>query len=153
MASVIGARFDFDVHNQRRLREHQGADREETLQRFRRVITSTTAASGHTPAWLGEVVVHAQDTLRPLRIEHTPPVETVASVTEFYASRDFTVPSHSAIKDLRLQATDSPFATGDGPLVTGTTLALTMAMAGRAGFRADLRGEGVEILVERHTSV
>ncbi len=149
VASVVGARFDFDVHNQRRLEEHRGATPEQTLHRFRQVVTSTTAASGHTPAWLGEVVVHGQDIRRPLGIDHTPPIDTVTEVASFYASRDFTVPSHSAIKDLRLEATDGPFVTGDGPLVTGTTLALTMAMAGRTEFYADLEGDGVLILRER----
>ncbi len=54
--------------------------------------------------------------------------------------------SHTAIKGLRLEAVDGPFATGDGPLVTGTTLALTMAMAGRATFCDDLDGAGVDTL-------
>ncbi len=149
LASVLGARFDFGVHNQRRLSEHRGVTPDETLHRFRKVITSTTAASGHTPAWLGEVVVHGQDIRRPLGIERTPPIDTVTEVASFYASRDFTVPSHSAIKDLRLAATDGPFVTGDGPLVAGSTLALTMAMAGRTEFYADLEGEGVLLLRER----
>ena len=116
------------------------------------MATSTTAASGHTPAWLCEVVVHSQDILSPLGIQHAPPVETVTEVAEFYASRDFTVPSHTAIKDLRLVATDGPFTTGAGPLVTGTTLALTMVMAGRTAFAAGLEGDGVETLLERHTT-
>ena len=34
-ASVIGARFDFDLHNDRRLAEHRGATPAETLERFR----------------------------------------------------------------------------------------------------------------------
>ncbi len=153
LASVIGARFDPDVHNQRRLREHQGAHPEETLQRFRRIITSTTAASGHTPAWLGEVVVHAQDIRYPLGIEHIPPIGTVTAVARFYASRDFTVASRSAIKNLRLQATDGPFVTGEGPVVVGSTRALTMAMAGRSVFCDDLQGDGAPILRARCATV
>ncbi len=149
LGSVLGARFDFDVHNQRRLAEHRGADPDETLQRFRRIITSTTAPSVHTPAWLGEVVVHSQDIRCPLGIERTPPTQAVTQVAEFYAGRDFTVASRSAIAGLRVEATDGPFATERGPLVTGTTLALTMAMAGRAAFCADLDGDGVATLRER----
>lgn len=149
LASVVGARFDFEVHNQRRLREHQGANPEETLQRFRRVITSTTAPSGHTPAWLGEVVVHGEDIRRPLGIAYVPPIDAVTEVAYFYASRNFTVAGRSAIRDLRLQATDGPFVTGEGPLVAGTTLALTMGMAGRADFCKDLEGDGVPTLLDR----
>ncbi|WP_175586034.1 maleylpyruvate isomerase family mycothiol-dependent enzyme, partial [Nocardia cyriacigeorgica] len=47
LLSVLGARFDFDLHNARRLAEHRGTTPAETLERFRAVVTSTTAASGH----------------------------------------------------------------------------------------------------------
>lgn len=149
LASVLGARFDFDLHNDRRLAEHRGATPAETLERFRRTITSTTAASGHTAAWLGEVIVHAQDVRRPLGLRRTPPVEAVTEVARFYASRDFTVASRSTAEGLRLEATDGPFATGAGPVVTGTTLALTMAMAGRRAYCDDVAGPGAPVLRER----
>ena len=142
-ASVLGARLDFDVHNDRRLAEHRGATPAETLERFRRVITSTTAPLGQTAAFLGEVIVHAQDIRRPLGLPRTPSVDIVTPVACFYARRDFAVPSRSAIKGLRLEATDGSFATGTGPLVSGTTLALTMAMAGRSVYCDDLAGPGV----------
>jgi uncharacterized protein (TIGR03083 family) len=149
LKSVLGARFDFDLHNQRRLAEHRGPNPGETLAGFRRVVASTTAPSGHTAAFLGEVIVHSQDIRRPLGIERTPPIDTVTPVAEFYAARDFAVPSRRAIKGLRLEATDGAFATGTGPLVSGTTLALTMAMAGRSAFCDDLAGDGVALLRSR----
>jgi len=152
LASVVGARLDFDLHNQRRMAEHRGADPDETLQQFRRIVSSTTAPSDHVTAWLGEVVVHAQDIRRPLGIEGAPAIDRVTQVANFFARRDFTVNSHKAIKGLRLEAVDGPFATGDGPLVTGTTLALTMAMAGRVAFCDDLDGDGVATLRGRSMS-
>ncbi|MER7459146.1 maleylpyruvate isomerase family mycothiol-dependent enzyme [Micromonospora sp. NPDC126480] len=148
-ASVLGARFDFDRHNDRRLAEHRGATPDETLARFRRVIDSTTSTFGPTEAWLGEVIVHAQDIRRPLGIGRTPPVEAVSPVARFYAGRDFTVAGRSATAGLRVEATDGPFTAGDGPLVRGTTLALTMAMAGRSAYCDDLTGPGVSTLRER----
>ena len=149
LRSIVGARFDPDLHNARRLAEHRGATPAGTLERFRRVVPSTTAASGHTAAWLGEVVVHAQDVRRPLGIERAPAVAAVTEVARFFARRDFAVPSRTAAAGLRLEATDGPFATGRGPLVTGTTLALTMAMAGRAVYCDELDGPGVAALRER----
>lgn len=146
LASMAGARFDPAIHNQRRLVEHRGPTPAATLERFRSVVDSTTAASGHTPAWLGEVIVHAADIRRPLGIEHATNVDAVTAVARFFASRDFTVPSASAITGLRLEATDGPFTAGDGPRVRGTTHALTLAMAGRRGFLIDLTGPGVAIL-------
>ena len=148
-ASVLGARFDFDLHNDRRLAEHRGTTPAETLERFRRVTTSTTAPLGPTAAWLGEVVVHAQDIRRPLGIVRTPAVDVVTLVADFYARRDFAVRSRSVINGLRLEATDGSFAAGTGPLVSGTTLALTMAMAGRRGYCDDLAGAGVHTLRAR----
>ncbi|MGB9307242.1 MAG: hypothetical protein WCB92_27250 [Mycobacterium sp.] len=134
---------------ERRLAEHRGATPAETLERFRRVVASTTAPLGPTAAFLGEVIVHAQDIRRPLGLPRTPSVDVVIPVASFYARRDFAVPSHSAIKGLHLEATDGSFATGTGPLVTGTTLALTMAMAGRSAYCDDLAGPGVPALRAR----
>jgi len=147
--SALGARFDFDLHNERRLVEHRGRTPAETLERFRSIITSTTSAPGPTAAWLGEVVVHAQDIRRPLGLVRVPAVEAVTEVARFYARRSFAVPSRNMIEGLRLEATDGPFASGAGPLASGTTLALTMAMAGRLAYCGDLTGPGASILRDR----
>jgi len=148
-ASVFGARFDFDLHNDRRLAEHRGETPAETLERFRQILTSTTSAPGPTVAWLGEVVVHAQDIRRPLGLARVPAVGAVTEVARFYARRNFAVASRTAIEGLRVEATDGPFAAGAGTLVSGTTLALTMAMAGRRAYCDDLTGPGVAILRAR----
>ncbi|MEU7767290.1 maleylpyruvate isomerase family mycothiol-dependent enzyme [Nocardia sp. NPDC049190] len=151
LASMLGAHFDADLHNDRRLAEHRGATPAETLERFQAVVTSTTAASGHTAAWLGEVVVHAQDIRRPLGLSRTPSIAATTEVARFFATRNFTVPSRTLIEDLRLEATDGPFAVGTGPLIRGTTIALTMAMAGRHAYRDDLTGPGAPTLLARCT--
>ncbi|HXC77937.1 MAG TPA: maleylpyruvate isomerase family mycothiol-dependent enzyme [Candidatus Acidoferrum sp.] len=151
-ASVLGARFDFDLYNDRRLAEYRGATPAETLERFRRIVTSTTSAPVPTAACLGEIVVHAQDIRRPLGLARTPPLGAVTEVARFYARRNSTVASRTAIEGLRVEATDGPFATGAGPLVSGTTLALTMAMAGRSAYCDDLSGSGVSVLLARCSS-
>jgi uncharacterized protein (TIGR03083 family) len=151
LTSVLGARFDFDLHNDRRLAEQRGATPQETLERFRRIVASTTSF-GPTAAWLGEVVVHAQDIRRPLGLERVPSIEAVTEVARCYARRDFTVAGRSAIEGLRLEATDGPFATGAGPLVSCTTLALTMAMAGRLAYCDDLTAPGVPTARTRCTA-
>ena len=149
MRSVFGARFDFDEHNARRLAEHRGATPAETLDRFRAIITSSTAPFGHPAAWLGEVIVHAQDIRHPLGLSGRPSATAATEVAEFYASRNFTVNSRTAIEGLRVEATDGPFATGTGPLVSGSTVALVMAMAGRAEYCEELEGAGAAILRSR----
>lgn len=147
--SVVAARFDFDLHNRRRMAEYRGATPAETLERFRNAITATTAASGHTPAWLGEVVVHGQDIRHPLGLPRTPAIEAVTEVARFFAERDFAVNSRTAVRGLRLEAIDGPFESGSGPLVRGTTLALVMAMAGRVVYCDELVGAGVATLRSR----
>lgn len=149
LGSMAAARFDPAVHNDRRLRTHLGDSPAQTLARFRAVSGSTTAPTRDTAAWLGEVVVHAQDIRRPLELRTAPPVETVTPVLRFFVTRDFTVRSKSAAQGLRLEATDGPFAHGSGPLARGSTLALTMALAGRSAYGTDLTGPGADLLRER----
>ena len=149
LRSMIGARFRPDVHNQRRLEERRGSSPAETLDRFRAVINSTIAPSSDTPAYLGEVVVHAQDIRRPLGLRRSPSVDALTPVAEFYARRDFAVRSRTHAAGLQLRADDGPFIAGTGPLITGSTLALVMTMAGRAAYLEDLRGPGVPTLRSR----
>lgn len=149
LRSMIGARFRPDVHNQRRLDEHRSSTPAGTLERFRAVIRSTTAPSGHTPAYLGEVVVHAQDIRRPLGLPRTPGIDALTPVAEFFVRHNFTVASRTHAAGLQLRAEDGPFRAGTGPLVTGSTLALVMGMAGRAIYLDELDGPGVPILRSR----
>jgi uncharacterized protein (TIGR03083 family) len=149
LRSMLAARFRPDVHNQRRLAEHRGKTPEETLDRFRAVIRSTTAPSGHTPAYLGEIVVHAQDIRQPLGLPRTPSIDMLTPVAEFFARRNFTVSSRTYAAGLQLCANDGRFASGTGPLVTGSTLALVMTMAGRQTYLNQLDGPGLPILRSR----
>ena len=149
MRSIVGARFRVGVHNQRRLVEHRGRTPAETLDQFRAIVDSTTAPSGHTPAYLGEVVVHAQDIRQPLGLLRRPDVGALTPVADFLARRDFAVASRTAVAGLQLRADDGPFAAGSGPLVTGSTLALVMSMAGRAPYVEQLNGPGASTLRKR----
>ena len=149
LRSMAGARFRPAVHNQRRLAEHRGSTPVETLAGFRAIIDSTVAPSAHTPAYLGEVVVHAQDIRYPLGLSRTPSLDALTPVAEFFARRNFAVPSWSRVTDLELRADDGPFAAGRGPLVAGPTLALVMSMAGRPAYLAELSGPGVQLLRTR----
>ena len=149
LAGVIRCRFDFDQQVAMRLAEQLGATPAETMDRFRSVLTSTTKPPVPTLAMLGETIVHAQDIRLPLGIRHDYPIETLTRVAEYYQGSDLPVLTKTRIKGLRLAATDGPFNTGSGPLVSGTTLALTMAMAGRGSYCDELRGDGCATLRKR----
>lgn len=149
LRSIVAARFRPDVHNERRLAEHRGPTPAATLAAFRAAVDSRTAATGDLWAWLGEVVVHGADIREPLGIASVPAPDAVVVVAEGFARRDFAVTSRSTAKGLRLVATDSEFTSGEGPTVTGTTLDLVLAMAGRPAALPRLTGNGVPTLAER----
>ena len=149
LAGVIRCRFDFDKQVAMRLAEQLGATPAETIGRFRSVLTSTTKPPLPTLAMLGETIVHAQDIRLPLGIRRDFPVEALTRVAEYYQGSDLPVLTKKRITGLRLVATDGPFNTGYGPLVSGTTLALTMAMAGRRAYCDALEGDGAATLRER----
>ncbi|MFD5113112.1 maleylpyruvate isomerase family mycothiol-dependent enzyme [Streptomyces sp. NPDC058391] len=149
LAGVIRCRFDFDKQVAMRLAEQLGSTPAETLERFRRVVPSRTKPPVPATAMLGETIVHAEDIRRPLGIRRDYPIETVTRVAEYYQGSDLVVPAKGRIGGLRLVADDGPFRTGSGALVSGRTLALMMAMTGRAAYLEELEGDGVERLRER----
>ncbi|MEV0589299.1 maleylpyruvate isomerase family mycothiol-dependent enzyme [Nonomuraea sp. NPDC050310] len=150
LAGVIRCRFDFDKQVAMRLAEQLGASPAETLARFARVVESTTKPPLPVIAMLGEAVVHAEDIRGPLGLRNASPIGTLTLVAEYYQGSDQVVAARRRIAGLRLAATDGPFATGSGPLVSGTTLALIMATTGRMAYCDELEGDGVEILRGRH---
>src|ERR1700752_1955703 len=152
MAGVIRCRFDFDRQVAMRLAEHMGATPAETLSRFPGVITRTTKPPLPVVAMLGETVVHGEDIRRPLRIDRDYPVTTLTTVADHYQGSDLPVLAKRRVSGLRLSATDGPFTAGVGPQVSGTTLALVMAMAGRAPYCDELDGDGAAILRERQAT-
>ncbi|OLT18836.1 hypothetical protein BJF78_11565 [Pseudonocardia sp. CNS-139] len=149
LAGVIRCRFDFDRQVRMRLDEQLGASGADTLARFRRTVTSTTSPPLPRLAMLGETVVHGEDVRRPLGLRRAHPIGMLTRVAEYYRGSDQVVLAKGRVHDLRLTATDGPFAAGSGAAVSGPTIALVMAMTGRGAFCADLTGEGVATLRAR----
>ncbi|MEU0692605.1 maleylpyruvate isomerase family mycothiol-dependent enzyme [Streptomyces niveus] len=149
LAGVIRCRFDFDKMVAMRLAEHLGSSPAETLERFRRSVPSTTKPPVPAIALLGETIVHGEDIRRPLGIRRPYPVSTLTLVAEYYRGTDQVVLAKGRIGGLRLVADDGPFTAGSGQLVSGSTVALIMAMTGRAPYCDDLEGDGVETLRAR----
>ncbi len=152
LAGVLRCRFDFDKMIAMRLAEQLGVTPAETLARFRRVVTSTVKAPVPVEAVLGEAIVHGEDIRRPLGLQRDYPITTLTGLARFYQGSDLVVPARRRIAGLRLQADDGPFATGSGPVVSGRTLALIMAMAGRGAYCDELGGDGVTALRARCTT-
>ena len=149
LAGLARCRFDVDRMVDMRLREQLGSTPAETLRRFRGVVDSRTAPSGHVDAWLGEIVVHGEDVRRPLGISHPYAPAALERVARFFAARDFTVPSKRRSAGLRLEASDGPFTVGEGPAVRGRTVDLVLAMAGRPVALEHLEGPGLTTFAAR----
>ncbi|MFI8202591.1 maleylpyruvate isomerase family mycothiol-dependent enzyme [Streptomyces sp. NPDC085937] len=149
LAGVVRCRFDFDKQVALRLAEQLGAGPGETLGRFRRAVPSTTKPPLPVIAMLGETVVHGEDIRRPLGIRRAYPTGTATALAEYYSGTDLVVVARGRTCGLRLVADDGPFATGSGPLVSGRTVDLIMAMTGRTVYCDELRGDGVELLRSR----
>jgi hypothetical protein len=98
---------------------------------------------------LGETIVHAQDIRVPLGIRRDYPIGALTQLAENSQGSDLPVLTKTRAKGLRLVATDGRFTTGSGPLVSGPTLALIMAMAGRGAYCDELQGDGAATLRER----
>lgn len=148
LRSMIGARFDPDVHNRRRLEEFRGSTPEETLERFAG-IGPIGLPRKESVGGLGEMIVHGEDIRRPLGIRHDPDPEGLAAVAGFFATKDFAVNSKTLVEGLRLCAADTELAYGSGPEVNGRLLDLVMAMAGRREAVTALEGDGVAVLLGR----
>jgi uncharacterized protein (TIGR03083 family) len=92
-----------------------------------------------------ETCVHLRDIARPLGLDIDVPVAhwriLLGYLTSSTAARALAPPGRLA--GLRLVATDTDFAAGEGALVTGRAEALGMAITGRRAALADLSGSGV----------
>lgn len=149
MRSMLLAKFKPNKHNQRQLARYLGDTPAGTMEIYRNSIDNITAPTKDYPAWLGEVIVHGQDIARPLSLRLEPNPIAVEEVTRFYAMKDFAVNSKSLVSGLTLEAIDSDFRFGSGPLVRGQLLDLVMTMAGRPIYLVELDGDGIAELNHR----
>jgi hypothetical protein len=98
---------------------------------------------------LGEAVIHSADIRRPLGMSREYPVEALTRVADFFKGSNLLIGAKRRITGLALRATDTGWATGTGPEVTGPHLSLVLAMTGRSAALVDLSGEGLATLRSR----
>ncbi len=143
------AGFRFNVFADRGARRLGALSPEELVRRLRARTTTTNHPPAPVIAMLGEIVVHGEDIRRPLDLEHQYPEAALVAVADNYKKTNILVGSRRRITGLRLRATDSDWAYGDGPEVSGPLISLILAMTGRTDGLRDLAGEGVSVLVAR----
>jgi uncharacterized protein (TIGR03083 family) len=148
-SKMVGAGFSLKKMQSKDMTVERGDSPTETLARFKEVADWSRHPPGPNDSWLGEVLVHSEDIRRPLGISHLYPTGAVIEVADFYKRSNMIIGTKRRIDGLRLEATDTEWSHGDGPLVKGPIMSLLMAMTGRRAPMADLSGDGVTTLEAR----
>jgi uncharacterized protein (TIGR03083 family) len=146
---LLLAGFRFNVFTDRGARRLSAIGPDELVRRLQARTTTTNHPPAPVMAMLGEIIVHGEDIRRPLGLEHQPPMPAVVAVADSWKGTNLLLGAKRRITGLRLQATDTDWAHGDGPEVSGPLLALVLAMVGRKQVHPDLTGEGVAVLATR----
>jgi uncharacterized protein (TIGR03083 family) len=149
LAGMIASGFRISRLTEKRIAEERSGGPAATLAAFRGVETATSAPPGPKLSWLGEALVHAEDIRRPLGIAHEYPVDSVTAVTEFYAGSNVLIGGKRRVAGLTLQATDTEWSLGSGPVVAGPARALMLATTGRKAALDELSGPGLATLRSR----
>ena len=149
LVGMLTSGFRLSRMTEKRIAEERAGGPAATLAAFRAVETATSAPPGPKLSWLGEALVHAEDIRRPLGIAHQYPLASVTAVTDFYASSNVLIGGKNRVAGLTLQATDTDWAHGSGPVVSGPAVALMLATTGRKAALDELSGPGVETLRAR----
>ena len=96
--------------------------------------------------------IHLRDVAAPLGLPTTPPVDDWAAVLGFLVTpraRSGGFLPRGRLDGLRLEATDAPWAHGEGDPVRGRSEALAMSVAGRPVLLEELAGPGAATLRRR----
>jgi uncharacterized protein (TIGR03083 family) len=149
VGKMIASGFSLKKLQAKDIVSERGDSPGDTLARFKAVVDSTKHPPGPLDAWLGEAIVHSEDIRRPLGIAHDYPTEASVRVADFYKRSNLLIGTKKRIDGLRLVATDVDWSHGHGPEVSGTIVALVVAMTGRKAALADLTGDGVTMLSAR----
>ena len=149
LTKFAGAGFSFSTLNDKQVALLAAGGPTATLAAFRAVETATSSPPGPKDSWLGEALVHSEDIRRPLGLHRDYPRPAVTRALAFYAGRNAIIGGKKRVAGLTLRATDTDFAIGSGPEVTGPAMALLLATTGRTAALDDLTGPGLATLRAR----
>ncbi|MDP9317898.1 MAG: maleylpyruvate isomerase family mycothiol-dependent enzyme [Actinomycetota bacterium] len=149
VVSLAASGFSFPKYADKELAKYVGSTPHEALALFRAAAHRTTAPPGRGETWMGETVVHSEDVRRPLEIGHTYDMAALRRVADFYAGSNLIIGAKKRVEGVRLEATDTDWTKGDGPVAQGPMLAIVLAMTGRKPGIDELTGEGVGLLRQR----
>ncbi|MFJ2738895.1 maleylpyruvate isomerase family mycothiol-dependent enzyme [Streptomyces sp. NPDC087440] len=149
VAAMVRARFDFDRQNAAGVARERGATPRQTLERLRQAAGRRSTPPAPLDTRLVEEVVHGEDIRRPLGLTHLYAPEAVVRALRLQTRTSASMGgAKERVAGVRLAATDSDVIIGDGPEVSGTALALLLAVSGRKSALDELDGPGVAVLTK-----
>jgi len=146
---LIAAGFRFNVFTDRAAKRLAAVGPAELVRRLKARTTTTNHPPAPVMAMLGEIIVHGEDIRRPLGLDHRAPEPALVAVADGWKKSNLLIGSKRRIAGLRLRATDTDWAHGEGPEVAGPLVSLVLAMTGRKGAHGDLSGPGLDTLASR----
>jgi uncharacterized protein (TIGR03083 family) len=149
MKGMVVNGFRFNTMMDRAARRTGALPPPEIVERLRATTTTTNRPPAPVVTMLGEIVVHGEDIRRPLGLQEEPDSEALAACLEMYSKTSFPVGAKKRIAGLRVIATDTDWAHGAGPEVTGPGLSLLLAVLGRSAGLDGLAGDGLGTLRSR----
>jgi uncharacterized protein (TIGR03083 family) len=145
-AKFAAAGFNFDKFTGKQVAVEGSDGPAATLAAFRAAHDRTTSPPGPKETWLGEAFVHGEDIRRPLGMSRDYPLPDVARALGFYTRSNAIIGGKKRVAGLTLEATDSDFTAGSGPLVEGPVVSLLLAASGRKAALDELSGPGLDTL-------
>lgn len=148
LRDMVAAKFDFDRATERGVTRERAATPKATLAEFRRLREATRTPPAAPATRLVEAIVHGEDIRRPLGLTGTYPGESVDAALQYQLTTGAALGGgKERAVGFRLQASDSQFEHGSGPGVSGTSLALLMAVSARPVHREDFSGAGAAAFI------
>ncbi len=118
--------------------------------------TTTSSAASHgmppglkLPGILTELAIHAADITEAVGTPFDLPVTDYVACLDHLKNVQPVFGTKKRIEGLQLTATDADWSTGSGPLVSGPSKQLLLAMAGRSSAFDHLAGDGLATLRSR----
>lgn len=147
---LVAARFDFDRDNAVGVARERRATPAETLAEFDRIVTATSTPPAAPATRLVEAVVHGEDVRRPLGLRRAYPLDHVLPALRYQLTTPVSMGGgRERSAGFRLVPVDADLASGAGPEVRGTALALLLAISGRPLEPGELSAPGASAFGRR----
>ncbi|MGO1384838.1 MAG: maleylpyruvate isomerase family mycothiol-dependent enzyme [Arachnia sp.] len=148
LGHMVMAGFDFDRANAQGVSRERTADPRRTLESLHTVQSRMTGPPAPLATRLVEAFVHGEDIRRPLGIRRDYPLRQVVAALKCQVATSTRMGGGAELVDgLRLLVSDANLWHGDGPEVSGSAMALLLAVSGRAVAPGELSGPGVARLM------